>query len=206
MRPLPFVGDRCQLTLTAFTNGSSTSLTFAAYPSTAGVLLLEDDSTGSFLQGAAYAQFATAFGAPEAYGFNLTGFNDDSQVASDGKVDQIGEFNATSSPNNLTGVADENDVAAMQTSSSLSGTYAPDSPATGRGSINVTTPRTFFGSLNLEYYVIDSSSTIFIEGDTDQVASGVFELQSSPGASVSKSQKAAGTGTLKRSGADADIQ
>jgi hypothetical protein len=186
----PFVGDRCQLTLTAFTNGLSTSLTFAAYPSTAGVLLLEDDSTGSFLQGAAYAQLATAFGSPEGYGFNLSGFNDDPAAGADGKVDQIGEFNATTS--NLTGVVDENDVAALQTSSSLSGTYAPDSPATGRGSISVTTPRTFFGSLALEYYVIDSSSTLIIEGDTDQVTAGVFELQSAPGSSVSKAQKAAG--------------
>jgi hypothetical protein len=188
----PFVGDRCQLTLTAFTNGNSTSLTFAAYPSTAGVLLLEDDSTGSFLQGAAYAQLATSFGSPEAYGFNLSGFNDDPAVQADGKVDQVGEFNATSS--NLTGVVDENDVAALQTSSSLSGTYAPDSPATGRGSISVTTPRTFLGSLALEYYVIDSNSTLLIEGDADQVTSGVFELQSAPGASVSKSQRAGATG------------
>jgi hypothetical protein len=188
----PFVGDRCQLTLTAFTNGNSTSLTFAAYPSTAGVLLLEDDSTGSFLQGAAYTQLATSFGSPEAYVFNLSGFNDDPAVSADGKVDQVGEFNATSS--NLTGVVDENDVAALQTSSSLSGTYAPDSPATGRGSISVTTPRTFLGSLALEYYVIDSSSTLLIEGDGDQVTSGVFELQSAPGASVSKSQRAGATG------------
>ena len=185
----PFVGDRCQLTLTAFTNGLSTTLTFAAYPSTAGVLLLEDDSSGSFLQGAAYTQLATAFGTPEAYGFNLTGFNDDPQVGADGKVDQIGEFNATS--NNLTGVVDENDVGAMQPSSSLSGTFAPDSPATGRGSITATTPRTFLGSLSLEYYVIDSSASLLIEGDADQMTTGVFELQSSPGDSVSKSQKAA---------------
>ncbi|MGC2248776.1 MAG: hypothetical protein WA609_19390, partial [Terriglobales bacterium] len=137
----PFVGDRCELTLTAFTNGLSTTLTFVAYPSTAGVLLLEDDSSGSFLQGAAYTQLATAFGTPEPYGFNLNGFNDDPQVGADGKVDQIGEFNATTS--NLNGVLDENDVAALQTISSLSGTYAPDSPATGRGSITVTTPRTY---------------------------------------------------------------
>jgi hypothetical protein len=193
----PFVGDRCQLTLTAFTNGLSTTLTFAAYPSAAGVLLLENDSSGSFLQGAAYTQLATAFGTPEAYGFNLTGFNDDPAVGADGKVDQIGEFNATTS--NLNGVVDENDVGALQTSSSLSGTYAPDSPATGRGSITVTTPRTYLGSLGLEYYVIDSSSTIFIEGDLDQVSTGVFELQSSPGASVSKAHKAAGASSAASS-------
>jgi hypothetical protein len=190
----PFVGDRCQLTLTAFTNGNSTSLTFAAYPSTAGVLLLENDSTGSFLQGAAYPQLATAFGAPEPYGFNLTGFNDDQQVLADGKVDQIGQFNATSSPNNLNGAVDENDVAAAQVSSSLSGTYAPDSPATGRGSITLTTPRTFLGSLGLEYYVINSSNTLLIESDLDQVTTGVFELQSAPGSSISKSQKAGASG------------
>jgi len=191
----PFVGDRCQLTLTAFTNGLSTNLTFAAYLSAAGILLLEDDSTGSLLQGAAYPQLATAFGTPEPYGFNLTGFNDDPQIgAGTWKVDQIGQFNATSSPNNLNGVVDENDVAAAQVSSSLSGTYAPDSPATGRGSITVTTPRTFLGSLSLGYYVINSSSTLLIEADPDQVTTGIFELQSSPGASVSESQAAVASG------------
>jgi len=188
----PFAGDRCQLTLTAFTNGFSTNLTFAAYPSAAGVLLLEDDSSGSFLQGAAYSQLATAFGTPEAYGFNLTGFNDDPQAGADGKVDQIGEFNATTSPNNLTGVVNENDVGAAQVGSSLSGTFAPDSPATGRGSMTLTTPRTFLGGLSLEYYVINSSTSLLIEGDADQVTTGVFELQSSPGTLVSKSLKASG--------------
>ena len=188
----PFVGDRCQLTLNSFTNGSSQSVTFAAYPSTAGLLLLEDDSFGSFLQGAAYPQLATAFGAPEPYGLNLTGFNDDQQVLADGKVDQIGEFNATG--NNLTGAVDENDVAAAQVSSSLSGTFAADSPATGRGSITLTTPRTFLGQLGLEYYVVNSSTSLLIESDADQVTTGVFELQSAPGALVSKSQKAGSTG------------
>jgi len=182
----PFTGDRCQLALTAFSNGTATNLTFAAYPSSGGVLLLEDDSSG-YLQGAAYAQLATAFGSPEPYGLNLSGFN--TSGVANGEVDDIAQFNSTST--NLTGVLDENDVASALITSNLSGTYTPDSPATGRGAINVNTSGTFLGGLGLEYYVVNSSTTIFIEGDSNQLAMGLFQLQSAPGSSVSKQASSA---------------
>ncbi len=60
----------------------------------------------------------------------------------------------------------------------LTGTYTPDSPATGRGGISATTTGTFVGGLTLEYYVVDSSTVLFIEGDTTQVALGIFQAQS----------------------------
>lgn len=180
----PFVGDRCELTTSLFTNGNEGNLVFAAYPSTAGVLLLEDDGSG-FLQGAAYSQTATAFGAPEGYGLNLSGFN--ANGVADSEVDDIAEFNATST--NLTGVLDENDVASALITANLDGTYTPDSPATGRGSISATADGTFVGGLTLQYYVVGSSATVFIDVDTTQVATGVFELQSSPGSDVSKAVK-----------------
>ena len=59
----------------------------------------------------------------------------------------------------------------------LSGTYSPDSPATGRGSITVPSLKYGIGTLNLEYYVIDSSNVLFIEGDSSQVGLGTFQLQ-----------------------------
>jgi hypothetical protein len=186
----PFVGDRCQLALTAFGNGIATNLTFAAYPSASGVLLLEDDSAG-FLQGGAFAQTATAFGSPENYGLNLSGFN--TTGVADGEVDDIAEFNTTTgTSNNMTGVLDENDIDSALISSSLLGTYTADSPATGRGSMSISTPLTYLTGLTLEYYVLDNSSTLFIEQDSNQLSMGLFELQSSPGSDVSKSAHKAG--------------
>ena len=170
-----FAAGRCQLALTGFSNGAANNFTFAAYPSSGGVLLLEDDSLG-FAEGAAYAQSATAFGAA-GYGFNLSGANQ-SGIAN-GEVDDIAQFNATTSAtNNMTGVLDENDVTKPISDVALTGTYTPDSPATGRGGISATTTGTFVGGLTLEYYVVDSSTVLFIEGDTTQVALGIFQAQS----------------------------
>ena len=179
----PFAGDRCQLALTGFTNGSAGNLAFAAYPSSGGIQLLEIDSLG-LLQGAAYAQSATSFAAA-GYGLNLSGLNNNG--VSTGEVDDIAQFNATTAvapATNMTGVLDENDIAQALVSASLSGAYTPDSPATGRGSISATTNGTLIGGLSLEYYVLDPSTILFIELDSAQVAVGTFETQSAPGSAV----------------------
>ncbi|MGO9402096.1 MAG: hypothetical protein ACLPVW_01350 [Terriglobales bacterium] len=68
----PFLGGRCELTLSGFSNGSLQSFIFAAYPSSGGTQLLEIDSLG-LLQGAAYSQTATSFTASEGYAYNLSG-------------------------------------------------------------------------------------------------------------------------------------
>jgi len=189
-----FLAGRCQLALTAFSNGSSQAFQFAAYPFSAdgsnGVLLLEVDSFG-LMQGAAYAQTATSFAASEGYGLNLTGTSGFSGT----EVDDIAEFTAdspTSTPNMAPGVLDENDLGAPNPPENLSGTYTPDSPADGRGSITVPNLAYGIGTLNLEYYVVDSSTIIFIDVDSTtiddgQVAVGSFDLQSassSPGAAA----------------------
>src|SRR5258708_157164 len=165
-----FVAGRCQLVLTGFSNGSSQTFQFAAYPSSGGVQLLEVDSFG-LLQGAAYAQMATSFAASQGFGLNLSGTNG-------AEVDDIAEF--TTSSTNISGILDENDLGTPYVPETLSGTYSPDSPATGRGSITVPSLKYgIFGTLNLEYYVVDSSTILFIDGDTNpaQVAVGTFQLQ-----------------------------
>jgi hypothetical protein len=162
---------RCQLTFTGFSNGIANSFVFAAYPSSGGVQLLEVDSLG-ILQGAAFTQSATAFTASQGFGLNLTGTNG-------AQVDDIAEFtagSATSSPN-MTGVLDENDLGAPLGPATLSGTYTPDAPATGRGSISIPSINTGIGTLNLEYYTVDGSTAVFIDGDSSQVAVGTFLLQ-----------------------------
>jgi len=174
-----FLAGRCQLALTGFSNGAANSYQFAAYPSSGGILLLEVDSFG-LMQGAAYTQAATSFSASDGYGLNLTGSN------SNGEVDDIAQFNASSptSTPNMTGILDENDLGGPLQPLSLSGTYTPDSPATGRGSIAVPSIKTFNGTLNLEYYVVDASTAVFIDGDSGQAGVGTFLVQSassSPG-------------------------
>jgi hypothetical protein len=176
-----FTAGRCQLVLPGFTNGTVSNLAFAAYPSSGGVLLLEDDNNG-ILQGTAFAQTATAFTVPGGYGLNLSGLNTDGE-GDVGEVDDIAQFNATSAAApaiNMTGILDENSVlGGLFPRVPLSGTYTPDSPATGRGSISVPSLNTFIGGLTLEYYVVDASTAVFIEVDADQVSVGTFEAQSS---------------------------
>jgi len=179
----PFPGGRCQLITTAFTNGLQVNLQFAAYPFSGGVFLLENDSAG-FLQGTAYNQTATAFNPPAGYALNLSGVNSDG--VNEAEVDDIAQFNATTTAApavNATGVLDENSLlnGTPVQSLALSGTYAPDSPATGRGSFNVPSIRTAIGTLNLEYYVVNSSTVLFIEVDQAQLSSGIFDLQATPG-------------------------
>jgi hypothetical protein len=175
---LTFVAGRCQLAMTGFTNGLSSNLQFAAYPSSGGILLLQDDSAG-ITQGTAYTQTATSF-AQAGYGLNLSGVN----ACGNGtncEVDTIAQFNAgspTSNPN-VTGILDENDITTPNPHVSLSGLYTPDSPATGRGSISDNNIGTLIGTLNLEYYVVDPSDIVFIQVDTEQVSVGLFQLQTS---------------------------
>ena len=117
----------------------------------------------------------------QGYGLNLTGSN------GNGEVDNIAQFNATTT--NVTGVLDENDVANVLLSGlSMNGSYVPDTPATGRGSINVNSINTLTGTLNLEYYVVDASTILVIEGDTLQATLGSFQLQATPTGPVGQSR------------------
>jgi hypothetical protein len=153
-------------------SGFSPSTQWVVYPSSGGVLLMESDNA-NIMTGSALAQTATAFNNPDGYGLNLTGENENSAV------DSIAQFNTTTATsNNMSGVLDENDQGALTQGASLSGTYTPDSPATGRGSIIATSNGGFQGGFTLEYYTIDASDALFIDVDTTQVAVGTFEGQS----------------------------
>jgi len=174
---------RCQLDLNGFTNAS-----FAAYPSSGGVLLLENDSnTLALTQGAAFAQTATSFAAPAGYGLNLSGINANPIFASGAEVDDIAQFNAsTAATNNMVGVLTENDLTIPCPNPAsgcypLLGTYIPDPTRIGSGSIVATTTGSLIGGLSLEYYVVDGSTMLFVEGDSSQIAIGTFEAQSSSG-------------------------
>ena len=169
---------RFQLVLGGFyngVNGGTGSYTFAAYPSSSGILLLETDGQG-VSGGSAFLQSATTFAAGQGYGLNLTGAN------GGGEVDDIAEFVANTGGTLNNGNIDENDQGSLAFDQKLGsgGTYSFDSGGTGRGVISYpATNTTFTGALNLAFYVANSSSVLFIDGDSGQVGVGEFQTQAS---------------------------
>lgn len=157
---------RFLLALNTFENGANGALgtfTFAAYPSSGGTQLLEIDGLG-ITGGAAYPQVNTSFTSGQGYGLNLTGSNTTSEE------DDIAEF--TNTNGKLTGLIDVNDQGATSTPQNFNATYTADSTNLGRGLITSS-------SYNLASYTVDSTNTIFIEFDVDQVAIGSIEQQAS---------------------------
>jgi hypothetical protein len=180
----PVAGNgRYQLVLNSFyngVNGGTGSYTFTAYPSASGILLLETDNLG-ISAGTAMVQSATTFAASQGYGLNLTGAN--SNGTSGEEVDEIAEFTANTGGALSNGLIDENNQGALNFDQQLgpSGTYSFDSGATGRGVLAYpATHTTLIGTLNLAFYVANSSTILTIEGDSGQVGIGVFEPQSTP--------------------------
>jgi hypothetical protein len=192
--PVPFTaayataaGQTCRYTITDFTGftPSGTGLTYAAYPSSGGVLLLEIDTLG-LTTGAAYTQSSSAtFGVPQGYGLNLSGIN----LSAGSEVDDIAEFTAASG-NTITGIIDENstvDGPVTFGAALTNGTYA--APSGGRGALAATagtssSNTTLNTGFSLTFYVVDGTTFPFVETDSGQVATGVFVLQN-PSASSS---------------------
>jgi len=172
---VPSVGaGRFQVTLSTFAGGT----TFAAYPSSGGLLMLEIDNFGAgsgITGGVALAQTSgAALAASQGYGMNLTG----TDLTIGAELDEIAQFNTTST--GMTGLLDENDAAFTGVGSlgtgNLNGTYTAGSNGTGSASFNT-------GVESVFYYMVDNSTALFISTDTnpvDQVSLGSFEAQSTP--------------------------
>jgi hypothetical protein len=161
---------------------------YAAYPSSGGVLLLEIDSSGSLMAGAAYPQTSGAtFAASQGYGLNLSGTGTNPTTSSAVEVDDIAEFTANSTGATLTGVIDENfnPGGSPNYALALSGQYS--APVNGRGQVSATagnsTNTTLNGGFGLTFYTVDGTTFPFIETDGSQVSSGVFVAQN-PAASA----------------------
>lgn len=176
-------GGRYQLALNGLYNGGTGpgAYTFAAYPSTSGVLLLEIDNAGN-TAGTAFLQSATAFTPTEGYALNLTGAN------SGGEVDDVAEFTANSDGTLSNGLIDEDVSAVGNVSLSFDqklgsgGTYSYDSSGSGRGLLLYpSTNTTYIGALTLNFYVVDGSNVVMIDVDNGaQVGVGVFQAQTTP--------------------------
>ena len=177
---------------TSFVGGT----TYAAYPSSGGLLLLEMDSAGLSI-GAAYPQTSGAsFAASQGYGLNLTGTAavSSSTGSTTVEVDDIAEFTSATGGTLSSGVIDENyaggspNYGLALTSGSYSG---PDS--SGRYFLSASAGNnnnsTLNGGFNLVFYSADGVTFPFIDVDSTQVASGVFVEQSPTAASSSAAIK-----------------
>jgi hypothetical protein len=162
------VGGRVGVNMSGF----DPAIQYAIYPITGGILMIEIDGAGAITTGTAYAQTSQAIQSAQGYGLNLSAFN----TAGGFEEDDIAEFTTTSAGFN--GIVDINDTGTLTFDKSLTGTYTPDSPATGRGAA----PTNYF---TFEYYTVTDSTILILESDTDQIGVGTIELQNAdptPGA------------------------
>ena len=160
-------GGRFLVTLSTFAGGT----TFAAYPSSGGLLMQEIDSgAGSGVtSGVALAQTSGAsIAASQGYGLDLTGV--DLSNFNPVEFDEIAEFQATSSA--LSGLLDANDGGGLGTSN-LSGTYAVGTDGVGSAKLTNGFQRMFF-------YPADSSTALLLSTDPSVVGTGTFEAQTTP--------------------------
>ena len=177
-------GGRTELTLSSIYNGASgllSSPTFAAYPSSGGIEMLEIDNPidGEFgiTGGIALPQGSTtSISTTPGYGLNLSAINGGGSSLFE--EDDIAEFTVDSS-GNYTGAEDINDEGSTTPLVSFTGTLTPDTAVAGHGI--VTNSSTF----NFAYYVANNGATILIlETDPTQLGLGSFEAQSSSGSGV----------------------
>lgn len=143
------------------------TFTFAIYPSSGGVIVLETDNrfltTGTALQ-----QQTTAFTAGSVqgtYGLNFTGSNNGSEL------DSIAEFTADG-VSKLTGIIDLNNSGGITFGQPLSGTFTAAS--NGRTTMALQTP---LGTQNLVVYLVNGTRALFIEIDGALVAAGDIRHQ-----------------------------
>src|SRR5262249_50437172 len=113
-----------------------------------------------------------------SYGLNLSGVNND------GETDWISEFTATDS--NMTGLYDANNLGIIASDLQLgTGNYSVSSNGRGIASFPAlqTNSDSFISALNLNFYVVDDSTAVFLETDGNQLGTGAFQLQSPTGGS-----------------------
>ncbi|HEV2395444.1 MAG TPA: hypothetical protein VGS27_00700 [Candidatus Sulfotelmatobacter sp.] len=145
-------------------NGANGTYTFAAYPSSGGIEMIEIDGNG-VTSGVAFAQSSTALAASQGYGMNVSAENQNLGL----EEDDIAEFTTTNS--SFSGVVDVNDEGQQVVPNQrFTGTYSPDTPPTGRGIFNSSN----FGGV---YYTVDNADALFLELDQTQLGLGTLEGQ-----------------------------
>ena len=165
-QPSGNTNGRFLLSLSNFQLGGTN---FAAYPSSGGILIVEIDTgiSGGTTAGSALTQNSPAgLVASQGYAMNLSG------ASSSGELDQIAQFNTTSS--SASGQLYLNNFGVSNPSSnSFTGTITAGSNGAGEFIFNNKTEGAF-------YYGVDSATSLALGIDTTDVSLGVFEQQGSP--------------------------
>ena len=176
----PSGSGRYQFTLSGYQGGTN----FAAYPSSAGLLMMEVDPAGSLDVGidnagvtsgmAVLQQSGAGVTASAGYGLNSTGESTGVNSGSITELDEIAEFKTTSS--SISGLIDVNDFTVSLNTSNLTGSYTAGSNGTGTATFSSG------GMQEIFYYSIDGSTSLFINADPsgDQATLGSFEIQTTP--------------------------
>jgi hypothetical protein len=153
----------------SISNATIGTLTFAIYPTTNGVQML--NTIGSLVvSGAAFPQTgALSNGSIQgAYGMNYTAAS-----LNNGELDVIASVNANGA-GHMTAIQDISNPGGGPPSSgtALTGDYSVD--ATGRGPLTL---QSFLGQQNMAIYVLNGSRALFVELDNTTVAAGAMEHQ-----------------------------
>ena len=178
--PNPLSGGRTTLQLTGFFNGGllvPPNVTFAAYPTTNGTLLVEIDG-GGVTAGSALVQTNTSLAASQGYAMDISATNIGSG-SGEFEEDDIAEFTSTSS--GFSGLVDVNDEGTTTGSNppTFDGTYS--SLSTGRYQFTAN-PSGNFGGVSGAVYTVDGQTLLFLEGDAAQIGTGILQVQNSSGA------------------------
>ncbi len=149
-----------------FNNATVGTSTFAIYPTTNGVQMLEIDPLFT-VSGSALAQTGAFSNASisGAYAMNFTGASPSGPFDSVAslKADGAGHFN---------GIIDINNTGSVASGNSMFGSYSID--ASGRGPMTLNSP---LGPQSLAVYTINSTRAIFIEVDANLITVGEMEHQ-----------------------------
>lgn len=140
--------------------------TFAFYPSSGGILLVETDA--AFLTSGTALQQTGPFSASTfsgGYGLNFTG------VSANGEFDATSQFTADGS-STFSGIIDVNNAGAVSFGQPLTGTYSITS--NGRATVPL---KTSLGTQNMVFYAVNGTRALFIELDTNLVAAGEIRHQ-----------------------------
>jgi fibronectin-binding autotransporter adhesin len=151
-------------TLTIVT--TSGTFTFAIYPSSGGVLLLETDvgflTTGTALQQSPPFSAGSFSGG---YGLNFTG------VTASGELDSTAQFTADGA-SKFNGIIDVNNAGGISFGQPLTGTF--NVANTGRSTVAL---QTSVGTQNMVFYSVSGARALFIELDSTVVAAGEVRHQ-----------------------------
>ncbi len=164
---------RGTLTLTSMFGSSPETFTFAIYPSSGGLLMMELDS-GLPSSGVAFVQQSGSISNASIsgnYGYNLTGIN----LGNNGEVDAIAHLSANGN-GQFTGAMDLNLTGCTTNNLLFSGSYSLPSNGSGSASMN-STGACAAGQQILGLYFVSNSRILVVELDNSLVSVGDIEAQ-----------------------------